>query len=70
MNHILQLQEDKRKLQAKLDEAHTQINAFRAHLHSSKFQGTEGGERKDWISTADVLHRLRDMEGAMSQAGE
>lgn len=64
------------------------VGAFRAHLASSKFQGTEYacphcgrlldpdttcircgskavGERKDWISTADVLRYLDTIDDAL-----
>ena len=41
-----------------------QVEAFLAHLHSSKFIGfEEGGKRKDWIATGDVVEWLRSFRG-------
>jgi hypothetical protein len=76
MNYIKQLQERIQKLEADRECAKLEAAAFRQHLHSAKFVGTEQRwvdcaacddrhvieERKDWISTADVLQRLQHIE--------
>lgn len=73
MNYIKQLQEQVKDLQAKLDCARAEVDAFRQHLTGGKFTGTEhtirlcprcnltyeDGLRKDWIATADVHERLK-----------
>lgn len=66
MNYIKQLKADNAAFINAIVEAREELNAFKAHLHSAKFAGTEeDGSRKDWISTGDVLHRLAEIEGLL-----
>lgn len=43
----------------------TLIADFLRLLNGPKFQGTEGGERKDWIATGDVISRLMELRTAL-----
>jgi len=66
MNYIKQLQEKNKSLQSQIDSAQTEINDFISFLHSDKFAGVDSaGERKDWISTADVLHKLMEIRSLL-----
>lgn len=58
MKFINQLQKDNADLKQQLQTTQEEINQFISFLHSPKFIGTENGERKDWISTGDVIARL------------
>lgn len=62
MNYIKQLQADNTNLKKQISAALNEINAFIVFLNSNKFCGTEGGERKDWISTGDVLRQLNEIK--------
>ena len=42
------------------------INEFQQHLSSPKFVTIEEGERKDWISVADVLRWMRYIESGIN----
>lgn len=88
----------KAELTEALGDALEELAAFKAHLHTDKFRGSEWvcsepsgcgkvyaapppaiahsilcpdchaplhGERKDWISTSDVLARLQHIEAAL-----
>ena len=70
MNHIRRLQIDLAQAQATVDSYKAQIAQFSAFLCGPKFTGTENGERKDWISTTDVLFALREMQRQAEDAGE
>lgn len=59
MNYIKSLQQQLTTEQERITLAEQEIQAFRSHLRSPKFTGTENGERKDWISTGDVERRLQ-----------
>ena len=66
MNHITRLTVERDEANAKLQSMAEQIESFRVHLLSAKFQGVDtDGDRKDWIATADVLRRLSDMQSAL-----
>ncbi len=59
MNFIKSLQAKNARLKEEIGAKDHQINEFICFLHSAKFTGMEiNGERKDWISTSDVIHRL------------
>lgn len=60
-NYIQTLQAENRELREKLAAAEEWRNGFVSLLHSNKFAGTENGERKDWIATADVLAQLQNL---------
>lgn len=62
MNYIKQLQAENAALKAAATRADGEVTSFLAHLHSNKFAGVAAdGSRKDWIATADVIHRLVDI---------
>jgi hypothetical protein len=62
MNHILRLQTENKELKNQLDSVSQELQAFKAYLQTSpKFNGTEQGERKDWIATTDVINRLQEI---------
>jgi hypothetical protein len=54
------LQLDLARSEAEATKLYAGLYAFRCHLHSDKF----AGEGRDWISTADVLNWIRELEGA------
>jgi hypothetical protein len=61
VNFIHLLQKDNSTLRDGLDLLDTEICDFLQFLNSAKFTGTESnGDRKDWIATGDVIHRLVD----------
>ena len=76
MNYIKQLQTENTRLKADLECIRTYVDAFRQHLNSDKFSGTEQRwiecaacgdrhvlqSRKDWIATADVHQRLAHIQ--------
>lgn len=63
MNYIKQLQEDRLNAAKKLANILLELEAFNVHLHSEKFTGVQSdGTRKDWISTADVINRIREIK--------
>jgi hypothetical protein len=76
MNYIKQLQQQVSSQQTQITCALEEVQAFRAHLASDKFRGTDTEkhicprcqwdsyteERKDWIATADVHEWLRRIE--------
>ena len=65
MNYIESLRTMNRELTARHDEVSERIEHFRQHLLSPKFVGVDvDGDRKDWISTADVLRFLEDLKRA------
>lgn len=61
MNHIKRLMEANTEKGIALAKVQRDINAFLCFLESSKFVGTENGERKDWIATGDVKHFLMEL---------
>lgn len=61
MNYIKKLERENEELKDALKAFDKSSALFMSHLMSSKFTGTENGERKDWISTGDVITRLREM---------
>ncbi len=61
MNHILRLQEENKNLKEKLQILNKNMSLFLEFLNSSKFQGEENGERKDWINTSDVRTRIMEL---------
>lgn len=59
VNYIQNLQQLTQLQEQRLKEIREEIQEFIVFLHSDKFAGVDSaGERKDWISTADVLHKL------------
>jgi hypothetical protein len=66
MNHILKLQQENQELKNKIEEMENWRMSFLSHLHSEKFQGSDSnGERKDWISTGDVIAQLQNLRSLM-----
>jgi len=65
MNYIQKLQQENANLKTALELAGDDINSFLTFLQTSpKFQSTET-ERKDWISTGDVIRRLREIRNIL-----
>ena len=63
MNYIKQLEQDRLEACKKLANIMLELEAFNVHLHSDKFKGVQSdGARKDWISTADVINRIREIK--------
>ena len=63
MNYIKQLQSDNEIRGESLRSVRNAIDEFISHLHSDKFRGHDSdGDRKDWISTADVINALREIK--------
>lgn len=55
MNHIARLTDDLAAARARIERIEGAIQAFREHLATDKFVGSEpDGGRKDWIATRDV----------------
>jgi hypothetical protein len=47
------------------------IGRLLAFLHGPKFAGhEENGERRDWVSTGDVIQWLRELRNTLHQNGE
>lgn len=63
-NYINRLENDLKSAQDKLAAMQEEIQSFRKHLLSSKFQNVEGQERNDWIGTADVQRWLDNIVNA------
>lgn len=62
MNYIKKLQAQLAEKEKQIEMAKNEVNNFISHLHSDKFAGHDSqGNRKDWISTADVLNRLMEI---------
>ncbi len=70
MNFIKQLQADNKELKEKISSALVEINTFIIFLNSNKFRGTEGGERKDWISTGDVIRQMQEIKQLLPAENE
>lgn len=70
MNYIQTLRADLAGQTAAVETFKTEIAHFRMFLHSPKFLGDEQGQRKDWISTSDVLFWLSDVESHAFHASE
>lgn len=66
-NYILRLQQELAEANASRDAAMAEINHFIAHLHGPKFAGNESGERRDWISTGDVITRLIEIRSTLNR---
>ena len=67
MNYIKQLQADNANLKQSLSDIEAELNNFLAHLHSDKFAGIDSqGNRKDWISISDVIHRIIELRNTAS----
>ncbi len=64
MNYINDLQEQNHAKGRALGHIQRDINSMLAFLDSAKFTGTDNGERKDWISTADLKHFLIELRQA------
>jgi len=60
-NYIQKLQDENKFRLEQIITVQAEINDFIKFLHSPKFFGLENGERKDWISTGDVLNFLIDL---------
>ncbi len=63
MNYIKQLQTERNNLMTKLSDVQKELYAFQAFLQTSpKFRNEPNQERKDWISTSDVINRLQEIK--------
>lgn len=65
-NYIQRLQEEIAALKAQNAATVEAINNQLAFLHSSKFVGEEGGERKDWIATGDIIPVLIEIRNGLT----
>lgn len=65
MNYIHQLKASIAERDAAIAAAQQEIQDFLRFLSSDKFTGLENGERKDWISTADVIHELQQLRSTL-----
>jgi len=70
MNYIHELERENAALKARLKAKDDAAIAFMVFLRSPKFTGEENGERKDWISTGDVVHWLIETNTASIIAEE
>jgi len=62
MNYIQSLQGQVAELKKQIELRDKKLNDFICFLHTDKFVGVESnGDRKDWISTGDVLNIVRDI---------
>jgi hypothetical protein len=69
VNYIKRLESENAALKAAFAATRDELGAFRAFLGTEKFTGVESdGSRKDWISTADVSHRLADIIDTLRDA--
>jgi len=61
MNHILKLQDDKARLQARLDFINDEVTALRVYLMSDKFSGIldNPNDLDGYVNVNDVLNRLQ-----------
>jgi hypothetical protein len=63
MNYIKQLEEDRKNLANKVANIMIELSDFQAFLQTSpKFRNEPNQERKDWISTGDVINRLQEIK--------
>ena len=63
MNYIKQLEEDRINLAVKIANIQAELNDFISFIQTSpKFRNEPGQERKDWISTTDVINRLQEIK--------
>lgn len=71
MNYILSLKKEVAAKDAQIKSFEKSLDEFRAFLNSAKFTGTESnGERKDWISTTDVIKWISETKTNSIIAGE
>lgn len=61
MSYIKSLEAKIALLETQKRNTEREITDFKLFLCSAKFVGEEGGERKDWISTTDVQHKLNEI---------
>lgn len=61
-NYIHRLQDENAEKQTRIDELERRLRGFLVHLQSPKFAGTDpDGDRRDWIATGDVNHRIMEI---------
>jgi hypothetical protein len=60
-NFIKKLQYENGVLETRLESVEKGLALFTAHIAGEKFQTVEGGERADWIATADVGNWIEDL---------
>lgn len=66
MNYIHQLRQQVETRNTAIAHAQVSINRMMAHLATDKFIGTDSnGDRKDWISTTDVVNFLRELRSEL-----
>ena len=66
MNYIHQLQDKIRRRDDAILEAQLKINQFMAELATAKFTGVDiDGARNDWMSTSDIMQRLKDLRASL-----
>ena len=66
MNYIKQLQKELVESNEMKEKLFLALNEFRSKLLGSKFTGLDiDGERKDWISTTDVIRWIDDTKQSL-----
>lgn len=65
MNYIHKLQAENKELKRANQQIDYALVGFLQYLQSAKFTGTEGGERKDWISTGEVERFITHLRGEL-----
>lgn len=65
MNYINKLQQEIAELKEQRSLALVHLHDFKMHLCSEKFQGCEGGDRKDWIAVSDVLRVVQQIQSVL-----
>ena len=70
LNYIKQLEQDKRQAELALTCVNISLNDKLEFLGGAKFTGLCNGERKDWISTSDVVDMIRDIQNTITHTLE
>jgi hypothetical protein len=60
-NYIKKLEYEKNALERRLDSVERGLALFRHHLALEKFQNKPGGDRADWMATADIENWIEDL---------
>ena len=66
-NYIKELKEAVAQLEQVRRRTHDELRRFIEDLHGSKFLNVEGEDRRDWISTNDVVTRLSLIGGEIDE---
>lgn len=61
MNYISTLRNELLEISSSNEQMRDKLTHYMQYLSSEKFQGTEGGEDKNWISATEVFNFLREI---------